>query len=275
MPLIKTDQLKQILCHLIEIVDAAGRVVMDIYECSSAKSNTKEDSSPVTNADILAHHLILRELEKFDFGWPIQSEESGFIPYADRENLDAFWLVDPLDGTKDFIARTDEFTINIALISEAHPIFGIVLAPAKNRMFFAIEGFGAYERLSTGEFKKLGSENGQVAQKVILVSGMHVDANTVRFVKGFNDCLVLGMGSSLKICLVAAREAIFYPRLNPTYEWDTAAAHIILSEAGGNITDLGGNNLKYNKPNMLNSNFIAFLEANRDYVFQQVATTDF
>jgi len=247
-------------------VTAAGDCVMALYNQGQSTYALKADSSPITEADLLVNKMLLNAIDQLDLGLPVISEESERLPYSIRQKLKAFWLIDPLDGTKDFIAKTGEFTINVALIYENRPVLGVVFAPALNRMFFAAEGLGAFER-SNGQLKKIDPVSATQAKKLILVSGHHLDQQTQQFLESFPDFEILGMGSSLKICLVALGEAAFYPRFSPTHEWDTAAADIILTEAGGALLNKDQSPLVYNQPVQVNPAFIASQLTFRDRLY--------
>lgn len=248
---------------LLELIKAkvreAGDCVMEIYRRDETVSFLKTDKSPVTNADLIANKIICDGIEALALGWPVISEESDLLPYSDRKNLNALWLVDPLDGTKDFIARTDQFTINVALIWKSRPVLGVVFAPALDRMFYAVKDLGAFEE-SSGDFRRLNPKDQACGTKRILVSSKHLDPKTKEFLMNFLGFEVIGMGSSLKICEIASRNAVLYPRFAPTWEWDTAASDIILSESGGAIIDQNNNRLVCNKPDLLNPEFIALLD---------------
>ena len=190
--------------------------------------------------------------------WPVLSEESREIPFDQRNSWRYFWLVDPLDGTKEFLCRNGEFTVNIALLDSNTPILGVVYAPAIDKMYFAAQGAGAWK--ADGEavlpIKTASAVNGAMR---VVVSRSHGsgEESLDRFTGGAKNCEFISMGSSLKFCLVAEGAADIYPRTGPTMEWDTAAAHCILEQAGGAVTDLSGAALKYNKPELLNSSFVA------------------
>ncbi|SMO55699.1 3'(2'),5'-bisphosphate nucleotidase [Balnearium lithotrophicum] len=254
---------------LISIIKFAGNAILDIYN-SNLDIKYKEDKSPLTDADRRAHKIIEEGLRSFS-DYPILSEEGKNISFKKRKNWKYFWLVDPLDGTKEFIKRNDEFTVNIALIYKDQPILGIVYAPAKSIIYYGSKESGAF-KIENEKNIKLNLKNNPVKDHLAVVSSKsHLNEETkdfIRFLENYYDKIrTVSIGSSLKICLVAEGKADIYPRLAPTMEWDTAAAHAVLKAAGGRIVkysktkDLKDLNklpeLEYNKPNLINPYFIA------------------
>ena len=189
---------------------------------------------------------------------PLLSEENKIVLFEERKNWDYFWLIDPLDGTKEFIKKTDEFTVNIALIHKNTPVLGIVYAPVFKDIYYAKKGFGAYKNT-----QKLNSGKKQNTQKLrVVASKSHLNDKTKEFIESLKnktqEIEFVSVGSSLKFCLLAEDKADIYPRFAPTMEWDTAAAHIIITETGGSIIDMNTkHNLEYNKPSLLNNSFLA------------------
>ena len=228
----------------------AGAAIMDIYGTGDLDVQTKQDSSPVTRADLLASTLITADLERAAT-IPVISEESDVRPF----NAHTYWLVDPLDGTKEFIAHNDEFTINIGLIRDGVPVMGLIYAPAKDVLYFGSEA-GAYKQLSGQQPKRLNAQfQGDVP--VAAVSRSHRNADTQKFLENLGDHTEIAMGSSLKFCLVAEGIASIYPRLGPTMLWDTAAADAIVRAAGGPIRTLDDKELSYTvTPDMSNPSFV-------------------
>ena len=230
---------------------------MDIYERESFGVTEKDDKSPLTEADLAANRVICEGLSLFDPPAPILSEESSKAPYETRKNWDRYWLVDPLDGTKEFIKKNGEFTVNIALIEKNRPVAGVVSAPALGVTWYAAKGLGAWR-------KKTGEEPGRI--KVcspgdgpikIVASRSHRGDEVDAFIEKLNRPYeVISCGSSIKLCKVAEGAAHIYPRFGPTMEWDIAAAHIIVLEAGGIITDTAAESIIYNKKELLNPYFI-------------------
>lgn len=233
---------------------------MEIYPECDPGITRKEDYSPVTRADMISNQLITEHLRMLTPELPVLSEESGIIPHQERRFWDRYWLVDPLDGTKEFIKRNGEFTVNIALIEKNIPILGVVHAPFNGITYYAIKGEGAFKKENNKEIKKISVSDYKKTIFKIVVSHSHKGERLKKlFIKissriGSAECM--SMGSSLKICLVAEGAAHMYPRLSPTMEWDTAAAHCIAEEAGGIVSDMFGKRLLYNKENLLNEDFI-------------------
>lgn len=241
-----------------KIAKRAGDSIMEIYKEEHIDYVNKEDASPVTKADYSAHEIIVRELGKFSNKLPLISEESSLIKFSERRKWDRYWLIDPLDGTKEFIKKNGEFTINIALISKGVPIFGVVYAPAVDELYWGSQSNGAW-------FKK----GGYYPQKIsclkhkkgdtwkVVGSRSHPSSSMSEYLVKLGNYELIPMGSSLKICVVARGAAHLYPRFGPTSEWDTAAAHAVVRSAGGDIFTLQGEPLRYNqKDSLLNPQFI-------------------
>jgi len=250
--------LSNVLPHVVALAREAGWAIMTIYSEVNPVVEYKRDNSPLTQADLASHHIIVDGLTCLSPEWPVLSEESDEIPFDQRRSWHYFWMVDPLDGTKEFLCRNGEFTINIALVEGSTPILGVVYAPAIDKMYFACKGVGAWksDREAVSMIKTARAVNGAIR---VVVSRSHGsgEENLDHFTGDAENCEFISMGSSLKFCLVAEGAADIYPRIGPTMEWDTAAAHCILEEAGGTVTDLSGVVLKYNKREMLNSSFLA------------------
>jgi 3'(2'), 5'-bisphosphate nucleotidase len=241
-----------------EIARQAGAAIMVIYRSGDGVGETsKMDGSPLTLADMAAHRTIVEGLGKLTPDCPVLSEEDAQIPYVERAQWTRFWLVDPLDGTKEFIKRNGEFTVNIALIENGAPVLGVVYAPVLEVSYYAARGAGAFMQRGNSAVLPI-SVKPHVAGKTIKVvaSRSHSDARTEALLKRLGDHQCISMGSSLKLCLVAEGAAHFYPRLGPTMEWDTAAAHAVVNEAGGRVCDWSGNELHYNKADLHNPEFL-------------------
>lgn len=250
-----SDDRLALITALRTLAIQAGQAIMDHYAAGVTVTH-KEDNSPVTAADQDAEKLILAGLRKCAPDTPVVSEEAaaaGHIP----EFGDRFFLVDPLDGTKEFINKNGEFTVNIALIENRQPVAGVVYAPAKNRMFYAYGPGEAYEQMITPSAEGL-AENGNEPVRitarapgedglVVIASRTHRDTKTDEYLSLYKVKEFLAAGSSLKFCLVAAGEADIYPRHGRTMEWDTAAGHAVLAAAGGSVTMLDGSPLLYGK----------------------------
>jgi 3'(2'), 5'-bisphosphate nucleotidase len=237
------------LNEIIKISIDAGNKIMNFYD-SSIDIYDKSDNSPVTAADIAANNFITDAVSKIS-DFPIISEEA-FDFVKQRPQYGVFWLVDPLDGTKDFIAHNGQFTVNIALIENCNPILGVVFAPALGDVYYASINNGAFKNENSIFNKRDSSEI------IGTYSCFHSTTETVDFFKKYNITNIKKYGSSIKLCKIAEGEVDIYPRFNGTKEWDTAAGHIILNEAGGEIIDLVTNKeMIYNKPSIENNFFIA------------------
>ena len=248
--------------RIIAIAKEAGDAIMEIYQ-RDFTVDYKEDSSPLTDADRAAHGIILHGLHALYPEIPFLSEEGDAIPYEIRKHWGFFWLVDPLDGTKEFIRKNGEYTVNIALIEKDRPVLGVVYAPALDLMYYAKEGAGAWRQDAVQGTQKLPLHvNDSREQKLTVVaSKSHRSPETEVYIdelrKSTRELEVVSIGSSLKICLVAEGDADCYPRLGPTMEWDTAAAQIIATESGCRVeAAAGGHKLIYNKKDLLNPYFV-------------------
>jgi len=251
-------EIKYYVEHILDIAYEAGKAILKIYESEDLGIETKGDDSPLTKADQAANVIICDGLAKLTPDIPIISEENKEIPFAERKDAAYIWMVDPLDGTKEFIKRNGEFTVNIALIHNQKSIAGIVYAPVPDLMYYAIKDEGAYLidhneviSLSTKSYHRSDS------QLRVVCSRSHLNDGTKSFVDKFNNPELIAKGSSLKFLIIAEGGAELYPRLAPTMEWDTAAAHIILTESGGSMYQPDGSPVFYNKENLLNPYFIA------------------
>lgn len=244
-----------LLERLLPIARAAGAATLEVYATDFAVYE-KANESPVTDADHRAEAIILPALAELTPRIPVVSEEAasaGDIPAIDER----FWLVDPLDGTKEFIKRNGEFTVNIALIERHEPVLGVVLAPALDRLYAGAVGDGAYVEDKGGR-RPIACRPVPAAGLTVVASRSHGDAEAMeRFLAGRKVAAQASAGSSLKFCLVAAGEADLYPRLGRTMEWDTAAGHAVLAAAGGRVTTLDGADLRYGKPGFANPHFVA------------------
>jgi 3'(2'), 5'-bisphosphate nucleotidase len=248
------------LSHL-DFIDSvairAGEAIMEVYQ-KKIEIQYKLDQSPLTEADLKANQIILNALKKTYPDIPILTEEG--VADFEEPNLEGYyWLIDPLDGTKEFIKGNGEFTVNIALIHEGEPILGVVYAPAKELIYRAVKGYGAFKREGASLIKAISTtKHISGSTWKVVGSRSHSDDATNEWLDALGPYTFIPMGSSLKMCLIAEGEAHIYPRLGPTSLWDTAAAHAILKEAGGEIRDLSGHILNYNNPkHVLNPSFIA------------------
>jgi 3'(2'), 5'-bisphosphate nucleotidase len=246
---------EKLLEQVAKIAREAGAAILDVYS-RDFEVRDKADASPVTEADLLAEALIVPALSRLTTNVPVISEEAhaqGLSPAAGRR----FWLVDPLDGTKEFVSRNGEFTVNIALVEAGRPVLGAVLAPAIGTLYAGTEGAGAYVEDGAGR-RPISCRRARAEGLVVVSSRSHGDAEALdRFLAGRRVASSVTAGSSLKFCLVAKGEADLYPRLGRTMEWDTAAGHAVLAAAGGRVTDLSGAELLYGKPGFSNPHFVA------------------
>ena len=242
---------------LKSIAVEAGSAIMDVYH-TDYDIRIKTDNSPVTDADKKANTIITNKLNQLTPDIPILSEEGRNIPFSERSNWKYFWLIDPLDGTKEFIKKNDEFTVNIALIENRKPIFGVVYAPALYVLYWGEVGVGAYKKNKQSLKIKINVLDALNNPVIVAGSRSHPSERMNAFMGQFKESEVWPMGSSLKVCLVADGSVHLYPRLGPTMEWDTGAAHAILKASGGEVIIHGTNEpLRYNKENLLNPEFIA------------------
>ena len=240
----------------------AGNAIMEVYEDESKFGVTqKADDSPLTVADQKSNQIICDGLKKLVPDFPIISEENKEIPYYTRKNFHYAWLVDPVDGTKEFIKRNGEFTVNIALIKEGKTIFGVVYVPVTKEMYWATQGQGAWLSVDGGAPQSLKAPSFSMSDKGLNVvcSRSHLNDDTAAFIGKLDDPNKVSKGSSLKFLILAQGGAHVYPRLAPTMEWDTGAAQIILEEAGGKVINVETDQpLDYNKQNLRNPHFIAY-----------------
>jgi 3'(2'), 5'-bisphosphate nucleotidase len=240
---------------VIGAVRAAGRVIMSVYATDFVVRG-KSDDSPVTEADERAEKVIVEVLQGLAPDVPIVAEEA-VSAGAMVEPGDCFWLVDPLDGTKEFIGRNGEFTVNVALVHRGDAVLGVVLAPALDRLFAGIVGQGAWVEDAQGR-RPISCREVPQEGLTVVASRSHGDADALSaFLAGRKLASLTNAGSSLKLCLVAEGGADLYPRLGRTMEWDIAAGHAVLSAAGGRIEDLSGQPLRYGKPGFENPHFVA------------------
>ncbi|MFL2840541.1 MAG: 3'(2'),5'-bisphosphate nucleotidase CysQ [Pseudohongiellaceae bacterium] len=254
-----------------EISKEAGAAILEIYHREGdIEVTSKSDDSPLTEADLVAHKIIVSALKQLTPGTPILSEESANINWKERQAWTRYWLVDPLDGTKEFLKRNGEFTVNIALIDNHVPILGVVYIPVKNILYSGTLEQGAFKEYDGVEQEISVALTSEFEEVKIVASRSHrghdLDAWIKKVEKYFKKVELLSIGSSLKICLVAEGKADIYPRLALTSEWDTAAAQAVLEAAGGALKDSEFNTYRYNqKENILNPFFFAIGDINFDW----------
>lgn len=254
--------LEKLTSSVVALARQAGEQVLRVYhERGQTRIEYKSDHSPVTEADKAADEVIRKGLRSFS-ELPILSEEAEVPPWAERRTWDDYWLVDPLDGTKEFINKSGEFTVNIALVSNGRPVLGIVFAPALDVLYHGARGYGAFKLTSGNEVaSRIGVADlpGQSRPWTIMGSRSHQTRESREFIAYFREANVIHWGSSLKLCLVAEGAADLYPRLGPTCEWDTAAGQAVVEAAGGRVIDLNSRaDLLYNtRQSLLNPYFVA------------------
>lgn len=249
--------------EVIQLALLAGRSILEYYDRENYDVTLKRDNSPVTQADEASHAVLMKGLDTY--GWPILSEEGNIASYDIRKNWTTYWCIDPLDGTKEFIKGNGEFTVNIALIEDGKPTFGVVYVPVTGELYVGGVGNpakkidkGVATQLPHSSHTSLASIQA-IPGTTVVVSRSHLDATTVAFLCACNEPITLSMGSSLKFMKIAEGSAHIYPRFAPCMEWDTAAAHAILNSLGYAICQLNGSlQLEYNKPSLLNPYFICY-----------------
>lgn len=252
-----TLELTQWLPQIRRIAVAAGDAILTIYQQSEAVAvQQKSDDSPLTAADLAAHQLIMRELSILTPAIPVLSEEAADIPWSVRQHWQSYWLVDPLDGTKEFIKRNGEFTVNIALIVAGEPVLGVIHAPVLAKTYSAVLGLGAFVADATGE-RQIHAIAPQANEMVRLVgSKSHYQPDIEPYLAQFPQHELVAVGSSLKFCLVAEGVAHIYPRFGPTMVWDTGAGHAIAVAAGASVHYDGIDGPAYQRENLRNGNFV-------------------
>ncbi len=253
------------LCERInDIAVAAGQRILEIYNTDFTVEN-KDDKSPLTAADMASHEAIVHGLRNISTDIPVLSEESSGLDWQKRKGWRTYWLVDPLDGTKEFIRKNGEFTVNIALIRDHRPVLGCVYVPVSGTLYCGIEGTGAYRQDAAGrvDIHTRKTDTGRLA---VAGSRSHGSEAQQRFMQQLENAETMAIGSSLKFCLVAEGKVDIYPRFGPTSEWDTAAAQCVVEQAGGLVTDLEFRTLLYNhKESILNPHFLVIGDPEFDW----------
>ena len=257
--------LEQLLPGVLRLVAEAERAILEVY-AGSLEVEYKSDDSPITRADKAAHDILSAGLAHLTPGIPVLSEESAEQhALAVRGRWREFWLVDPLDGTKEFISRNGEFTVNVALVRDHRPVLGVVAAPVLGRTYYGAEGYGAF-KVQVGEPPERIHTRAAAQPLVVVGSRSHRGDSLDSVLLKLGAHEMRPMGSSLKFCLVAEGAADFYPRLGPTSEWDTAAAQAVVEAAGGAVTTLDGLPLRYNeRDTLLNPHFLAVGDTTREW----------
>jgi 3'(2'), 5'-bisphosphate nucleotidase len=258
-------ELAALLSHVLDIADAAGREIMRIYE-GGFSVTLKSDRSPLTEADIAAQRLIASGLHAVRPDIPLLGEESPADVFSQRRAWPTLWLIDPLDGTREFVKRNGEFTVNIALIHEGEPILGVVAAPARAVLYGAAHGCGAFRRGADGARIPIHVQSSASKTLRILGSRSHADAVLDRALESLGPQERISVGSALKFGLLAEGSGDLYVRRGATSEWDTAAGHTVVLEAGGCVVDLAGRPLCYNRRDtVINPSFLAYGDQSRNW----------
>jgi 3'(2'), 5'-bisphosphate nucleotidase len=260
-------QYSSLIEPVIQIALRAGDEIMQVYDAGFPATTEKADRSPLTQADLRSHQVIATALAALTPNIPVLSEESAEIPFSERSRWPRYWLVDPLDGTKEFLSRNGEFTVNIALVEGHEPVLGIVYAPARDGLYYGSQMTGAFRRLKTGQFERIAVRKLPTPPLRVVGSRSHRGDSLDALLQRLGPHELVAIGSSLKLCMVAEGSADFYPRLGPTSEWDTAAAHAVVLAAGGAVVAVSGAPLVYNsKPELLNPHFLVYADRSRDWV---------
>ena len=266
--MISALEIEELLALAIKASLAAGTEIMQIYATDDFSVSFKEDSSPLTRADMASNEIICTHLSKTKY--PILSEEGKHLPYTERSQWRTLWIVDPIDGTKEFINKNDEFTVNIALVHDETPIMGVIFVPAKQELYYADINSGAFKVTEISHFSSMEGIsrvaielplNIQRENYTIVASRSHPSKEVEAFIKQkekeMGKLQLLSKGSSLKFCVIAEGTADCYPRFGPTMEWDTAAGQAICAASGATVIDIETNEpMKYNRENLLNNFFI-------------------
>lgn len=256
-----------LLDAVIALALAAGEKILTVYG-THFHVDYKDDQSPVTEADRLADETIVAGLKRLTPDFPALSEEATAPPFNVRAPWKKVWLIDPLDGTREFVKRNGEFTVNIALIEDGEPVLGVVYAPVTDTCYYATRGHGAFKKTGQGQPAAINTKHCQPGTPMVVTgSRSHNAGDTMRrFLTQIGPHKYLPMGSALKSCMVAEGAADVYPRFGPTCEWDTAAAQCIVEEAGGKFTDLALQPLRYNvRDTLLNPHFLVFGDPSQDW----------
>jgi 3'(2'), 5'-bisphosphate nucleotidase len=258
--------LKSLVEPVVALAEDAGRAILKVYS-TDFEVQSKDDESPLTQADLASHRWIEAGLQSLTPDIPIISEESGLPEFEERSQWTRYWLIDPLDGTKEFVNRNGEFTVNIALIQDHRPLLGVVHVPVQNKTYVGCEGLGAERRDEDSDPVSIKVTTNAAGTARIVGSRSHRGASLDAYLESVGDHDMIPMGSSLKFCVVAEGGADLYPRLGPTSEWDTAAAQAVVEQAGGSVVTLDGKPMKYNaKADILNPCFFVIGATDRDWL---------
>jgi 3'(2'), 5'-bisphosphate nucleotidase len=257
--------LKELIEPIVALATKAGQAILEVY-ATDFDVQEKSDESPLTQADLASHHCIVAALKLLTPDIPIISEEEGLPAFEERRQWQRYWLIDPLDGTKEFVNRNGEFTVNIALIDSHRPVFGVVYVPVQDKTYLGCEGHGA-ELRESGRVTPIRVADTSSTPVRIVGSRSHRGSSLDAFLERLGETDMVPMGSSLKFCVIAEGRADIYPRLGPTSEWDTAAAQAVVEQAGGKVLELDGRPLSYNaKEDILNPWFVVIGAADHDWL---------
>jgi 3'(2'), 5'-bisphosphate nucleotidase len=245
------------LSQAVSIAQEAGAAILAVAGSGEFGTLHKSDASPVTLADKAANAILARELAALDPAIPVISEELPLPPYEERRCWPRYWLVDPLDGTKEFLRGNGQFTVNVALIEANAPVLGVVYVPTSGVCYAAARGAGSRRHDPDGATRAIAVATETSGPLRVVMSNRDLGQRQRAFIDAVGEVALVRAGSALKFCLVAEGKADVYPRFAPCCEWDTAAAHCIVTEAGGTVTDLHGRTVQYNKPDLLSPYFIA------------------
>lgn len=255
------------LKEIIGVAKEAGEAILEIYhEAQDVEITRKDDDSPLTKADLASHHIIIDALKELDPDTPVISEESGIPDYEDRKKWNKFWIVDPLDGTKEFIKKNGEFTVNIALIEDGMPVLGVVYVPDQQTMYYAEQGKGSFKQVGTDAPERIYSTGSDKDETLVAVqSRSHGSDKLVTLLneKGLTVKETIPAGSSIKFCLVAEGKADIYPRMGPTMEWDVAAGDAVYRYSARE--GVHESPLTYNKSDLKNGSFLIGLKENVEF----------
>ncbi len=258
--------MNELLKGIEELAVVAGSAILKVYESDDFGVDHKADESPLTKADLASHNVIVDGLQQLTPDIPVLSEESADIDFEVRKTWGKYWLVDPLDGTKEFIKRNGEFTVNIALIESGKAVMSVVYVPVTDISYSAAVGVGVFKR-ENGKKSSIGVMKNSRFKPTVVGSRSHMSDDVKSYLDRLGQHDLVSMGSSLKFCLVAEGKADLYPRLGLTSEWDTAAAQCIVEQAGGQVVTLDGEPLLYNtKDSLLNPFFMVFGDKSKDWV---------
>lgn len=257
---------RQLLEGVLAVSSEAAHEIMDVYRSEFAVQS-KSDRTPLTQADMRAHKAICTGLRELDDSIPVLSEESAAVSYQERGAWSRYWLVDPLDGTREFIKRNDEFTVNIALIEDHAPVLGVVTVPAAGAVYYACRGGGAFRKDGTSPARPIHTRVTRPKHVSMAGSRSHGTPEQERFTMALGDSAeIIAIGSALKFCLVAEGKVDIYPRFGPTSEWDTAAAQCVVEEAGGRVLTLELEPLRYNTgESLINPHFLVIGDPGFDW----------